>query len=386
MKKLRFVLFLMLFVTLVCCIFNACNDDGEDDTTEPDAPDVYTVTFDSDGGTAVDAQEVEDGKKATKPPAPTKAGYTFDGWFVGDDEWNFIGYTVTDDMTLKAKWNINTYSITYLGIENAWHSNPASYTVETDTIHLHSPVRNGYTFEGWFDKNDCLITDIATNKVRNIALTAKWSVYTVTTNTNFNGGSFTNYTDKSVTAGNTVTLTATTHPGYTFIGWFEGDKKVSDSSTFSFEMEKENVVYTVKWGGAYIPPCYGGVQKIYSPDEAIYDKTMNDFRKHFGVDISGNLGDDVCTIANGVIESIEDSAFMGKTVVINHGNGLKSYYMNLGNTLPSDIQVGGQVMQGTVIGCIGNSAISEISDTPHLHFEITLNGERVDPSNYTPFY
>lgn len=65
---------------------------------------VYTVTFDSNGGSDVEEQLVERGDKVALPEKPTNQGYVFDGWYVGDEKWSFIGYTVTEDITLKAKW------------------------------------------------------------------------------------------------------------------------------------------------------------------------------------------------------------------------------------------------------------------------------------------
>ena len=64
----------------------------------------YTVTFDADGGSAVASQTVEEGGKVTKPADPTKAGYTFDGWYNGATEWNFTTDTVTRAITLTAHW------------------------------------------------------------------------------------------------------------------------------------------------------------------------------------------------------------------------------------------------------------------------------------------
>ena len=66
-----------------------------------------TVIFDSNGGTSVDAQAVEAGAKATEPsPAPTKEGYTLDGWYTqAIEEWDFTTDTVESDMTLYAKWS-----------------------------------------------------------------------------------------------------------------------------------------------------------------------------------------------------------------------------------------------------------------------------------------
>ncbi len=66
----------------------------------------YTVTFDSNGGTTVDAQSVDHGNKATVPDAPTKEGYTFYRWEVNSEEFDFDN-VITEDITLKASWKQN---------------------------------------------------------------------------------------------------------------------------------------------------------------------------------------------------------------------------------------------------------------------------------------
>ena len=74
----------------------------------------YTVTFDTDGGTPVPPnQEVEYGLTATKPTtAPTKTGYTFDGWYLGDEKYDFSD-AVEQNITLRAKWEAIPYGVTY---------------------------------------------------------------------------------------------------------------------------------------------------------------------------------------------------------------------------------------------------------------------------------
>lgn len=75
----------------------------EFNVTTDSAPTTYTVTFDSNGGSAVTAQTVESGKTATKPTDPTKSGYTFQGWYLGENEYDFTS-PVTGAIELKAKW------------------------------------------------------------------------------------------------------------------------------------------------------------------------------------------------------------------------------------------------------------------------------------------
>ncbi len=71
----------------------------------------YTVIFDSNGGTTVEAQEIVEGGKVEKPTDPVKRptdteDYTFIGWFVGETEWNFTTDTVTENITLVAKYSV----------------------------------------------------------------------------------------------------------------------------------------------------------------------------------------------------------------------------------------------------------------------------------------
>lgn len=74
---------------------------------------VYTVTFDSNGGTPVPPKkEVEYGLTATEPAAPEKTGYTFDGWYLDEAEAPFsFDTTITSDITLTAKWHVTLHNI-----------------------------------------------------------------------------------------------------------------------------------------------------------------------------------------------------------------------------------------------------------------------------------
>ncbi|HWM32655.1 MAG TPA: InlB B-repeat-containing protein [Pseudolysinimonas sp.] len=64
----------------------------------------FTVAFDSAGGSAVSPQDISPGALAAEPPAPTRAGYAFDGWWNGATEWDFATDTVTSEVDLVAHW------------------------------------------------------------------------------------------------------------------------------------------------------------------------------------------------------------------------------------------------------------------------------------------
>lgn len=126
-------------------------------------------------------------------------------------------------------------------------------------------------------------------------------------------------------------------------------------------------------------PVNGLIVKRHDLQTAVYSVTMNDYRVHRGVDIECQLGDEVVACAYGTVLSIGRDPFMGYCLAIDHGDGLVSYYRNLAETLADGITEGSTVHAGQVIGAVGESAIIEIADEPHLHLELELNGEPIDP-------
>ncbi len=143
---------------------------------------VYTVTFDSYGGTPVPpAQEVEYGLTATKPADPTLKGYTFAFWYLGEDEQNATAYDfntpVTENITLTAKWTLNTYTVTF----NSYGGTPVPPAQEVEYGHTATkpadPTLKGYTFAFWYlgeDEQNATAYDFNTPVTENITLTAKW--------------------------------------------------------------------------------------------------------------------------------------------------------------------------------------------------------------------
>ncbi len=111
----------------------------------------FTVTFDSNGGTIVDSQQVEGGRKATQPDEPTRTGYTFDGWYInGDERWVFGGYDVTENITLIAQWTANDYTIT-LDLNGGTLEGPTSFAVTYDQAYtLPTPTSSEGPFNGWY--------------------------------------------------------------------------------------------------------------------------------------------------------------------------------------------------------------------------------------------
>lgn len=132
----------------------------------------------------------------------------------------------------------------------------------------------------------------------------------------------------------------------------------------------------------YVKPVNGYINREFSPDVLIYSPTMYDYRTHNGIDIAADPGTPVKAFAAGSIKEVYEDPLMGTSVVLDHGDGLTSHYMNLYESIPSSITQGAWINVGETIGGIGESAISEIAEVPHLHFEIRKNGIPQDPSIY----
>ena len=111
----------------------------------------YTVTFDTDGGSAVDAQTVAYGEKAKTPADPTKTGYTFAGWELGGSAYDFAA-AVTGNMTLTAKWKDSEKPTGEIKIsKNSWKSFLNNITFglffkDTQTVTINAADNSGTVF------------------------------------------------------------------------------------------------------------------------------------------------------------------------------------------------------------------------------------------------
>ena len=128
---------------------------------------MYTVSFDTYGGSSVLSQQIEEDAFATEPAAATRQGYTFNGW-----NYDFTK-AVTQDVNIFAKWLANDYVVSFNA--NGGDSVADLTVTYNEPYTLPTPVKNGYTFLGWnyngsnFDQNGVW------NIAQNITLVAKWT-------------------------------------------------------------------------------------------------------------------------------------------------------------------------------------------------------------------
>ena len=94
---------------------------------------------------------------------------------------------------------------------------------------------------------------------------------------------------------------------------------------------------------------------------------------HSGLDFAAPRGAPVITAASGRVLAIDDYFFNGKTVFVDHGNGLLSMYCHLDRM---DVQPGDTLRKGQRLGLVGATGRAS---GPHLHWSVVLNGTMVDP-------
>ena len=203
----------------------------------------YTISFDTDGGSAIDPITQDYGTTINAPAAPTKTGYTFIGWSPA-----LPATMPAENLTVTAKWTIDQYTITYDLDGGTAEGNPDTYTVETDAFTLKNPTRPGYTFTGWsgtgLDGENNMTVTIPTGSTGNRTYTAHWrynggggsgySYYTIKATAGA-GGSISPSGNVSVREGRDQTFTITPDKGYAVANVKIDGKSIGAVKSYTFE-------------------------------------------------------------------------------------------------------------------------------------------------------
>lgn len=190
----------------------------------------YTVTFNSVGGTHVQAITQEYNTLVDKPDDPTKYGYSFACWMHRE---NVVTFPVqlTDNLNLSATWAAVEYAIIYFDMDGIDNGNPESFTIESDAITLADPgPKTGYTFMGWYT-DEALCDDSKVNGMAIASGSTGVRTFYASWKANSYGVNFDDGTESNNAGGNMSAQSFTydvmqplksnefINPGYSFTGW-----------------------------------------------------------------------------------------------------------------------------------------------------------------------
>ena len=208
---------------------------------DPEETGKYTITLTGDGIQEKTVKTGADGVVKSLP-FPIRTGYVFSGWEDENHKDVANGDVISSDITLHAKWTLETYKITYDlagGVLQEGEGNPDSYTIESDSFTLHNPVKDGYLFDGWMGTG---LTDtknsvtVSKGSAGDRAYTAVWTkkvpkTYRVTFAINNNNLPLQDVLSV-VKEGDKAEYSFTdSHDGYEFLGWYdkaEGGNKLEE--------------------------------------------------------------------------------------------------------------------------------------------------------------
>ena len=132
-------------------------------------------------------------------------------------------------------------------------------------------------------------------------------------------------------------------------------------------------------------PVNGDISMDFSDSVPVFSPTMGDWRTHLGVDVACELGTEVLAVADGTVSKVWEDPFMGVCVSVEHSGKAVSIYRNLAKEVGDGIVEGCTVKAGDVIGTVGETAMNEIAQEPHLHYELTVDGKNVNPKDHIKF-
>ena len=208
----------------------------------------YTITFNVNGGTAVQSITQDYATAVTKPADPTKVGYTFAGW---DQE---VPATMpAENITINAKWNINKYTITWKNWDGTTletdseveHFSTPSYNAATPTKAANAQYT--YTFKGWSPVVETVTGDATyvaqfDSTVNEYTVTWKnWDGTTLETDENVPYGTTPSYDAATPTKATNAQYT------YTFKGWSPVVETVTGDATYVAQFDSTVNEYTVTW-------------------------------------------------------------------------------------------------------------------------------------------
>jgi len=129
-------------------------------------------------------------------------------------------------------------------------------------------------------------------------------------------------------------------------------------------------------------PVSGTLVKHHDAEKQVFSDTMNDYRVHLGVDIETAANAPVYAAADGTVAEVWEDPLMGQCIAVQHSGDAVSIYKNLAAEIAEGVEAGTKVKGGQLLAYVGETAMTEMADEPHLHFELTVAGLQVNPMEY----
>ncbi len=145
------------------------------------------------------------------------------------------------------------------------------------------------------------------------------------------------------------------------------------SPTHSGDLAVDDVLQETIGDIPSIYPTFGRISDIWGT--RIHPIT-NNLEFHYGIDIANEIGTPIYATAAGIVQSVDFDNGYGKRVIVDHGNGYRTMYAHLYN---SRVKEGETVSKGQIIAMMGNSGFST---GPHLHYEVSFRGAKMNPARY----
>lgn len=196
---------------------------------------MYEITFNENySGGDISTSDIQEGKTYGTLPTPTRTGYTLNGWYTATSGGTKIKSSdiVTEDKTLYAQWTPVTYTVSF---NSNGGSSVSSQNVTFGSTYgvLPTPVRTGYTFDGWYYSGNKITQSTTCYTAGDHELIAQWTANTYTVKFNANGGSVST-SSKTVTYDSEYGILPTpTRTGHTFEGWWtsvSGGSQITSST------------------------------------------------------------------------------------------------------------------------------------------------------------
>jgi len=237
-------------------------------------PKTYNVTLNPNGGTISNGNigEYTYGVGALLPVDVIRQGYTFNGWYDGETKVERILETDLGDKSYLAKWSVNSYNITYYNMDGAVnHENNDDVYIFGIGLTLGNPTKTGYDFLGWYQDGTFSnsITSISNSDMGDIDLYAKWSAKVYSVDLITDGGTLSPVSNITFYTYGSVVLLPTSDKiskeGYTFDGWSDGDRIVTEIPLDSMGDKSYTAIWSiVTYGISYV--LDGGENSGDNPD------------------------------------------------------------------------------------------------------------------------